>query len=69
MMIPPRLVSVVAATLFISAAGFFKPVVFADAPVGAVEFETDDERIARWFYTGKLAEATDEATGYVADHP
>lgn len=45
------------------------PVVYADAPAAAVEVETDEERIAGWFYAGKLAEGTVKANAYVSDHP
>jgi len=58
----PRLISVFATIALI-------PVVYAEAPAAAVEVETEEERIARWFHTGKLAEGTSEANAYVSDHP
>ena len=58
----PRLISVFATMAII-------PVAYADAPAAAVEVETDEQRTARWFHTGKLAEGTGEAKAYVSDHP
>lgn len=55
-----RLFSVLATMVLI-------PIVLANAR--ASEVETDEERIARWFYAGKLAEGTGEANTYVSNHP
>ncbi len=40
-----------------------------DVPAATVEVETDQGRIARWFYAGKLTEGSSEAIAYVAKHP
>lgn len=50
---------------FVLATMAFISVVYADAPTQAVEVDTNQERIARWFYAGKLAEGTGVANTYV----